>query len=88
MSRTVEQVITDLKVAAQEEIMLRESGDTSDLWQDYATPENVLLLIAKQSEWGAQVVEAARKWVKCKGRYHSEINAKALIELFEREPKP
>lgn len=27
--------------------MLRKSGDTSDKWQDEATPENVLLLIAE-----------------------------------------
>ncbi|CNF26971.1 Uncharacterised protein [Yersinia rohdei] len=47
MSRTIEQLITDLKAAAHEEIMFRESSDTSDRWQDDATPENVLLLIAE-----------------------------------------
>ncbi|WP_186372008.1 hypothetical protein [Yersinia alsatica] len=47
MSRTIESLITALKAAAQEEIMFRESGDTSDQWQDEATPENVLLLIAE-----------------------------------------
>ncbi|HHG9960368.1 TPA: hypothetical protein ACPZLH_001544 [Yersinia enterocolitica] len=45
MSRTIESLITDLKAAAQEEIMFRESGDTSDRWQDDATPENVLRLV-------------------------------------------
>lgn len=54
MSRTIEQIITALKAAAHEEIMFRESGDTSDKWQDDATPENVLKLVealsAKQSE--------------------------------------
>jgi len=39
------------------------------------------------NEWKEKVLEAARKWVKCKGRYHSEINTKALIELFEQEPR-
>ncbi|MGH1475249.1 hypothetical protein [Yersinia proxima] len=43
--------ISDLKAAAHEEIMLRESGDTSDKWQDDATPENVLLLIAELEKW-------------------------------------
>lgn len=39
--------IERLKAAAHEEIMFREAGDTSDRWQDDATPENVLLLIAE-----------------------------------------
>lgn len=54
MSRAIEQLITDLKAAAHEEIMFRESGDTSDRWQNDATPENVLKLVealsAKQAE--------------------------------------
>lgn len=45
MSESIEQLITNLKAVAHEEIMFRESGDTSDKWQDDATPENVLLLI-------------------------------------------
>ncbi len=47
MSKSIESLIAALKEAAQEEIMFRESGDTSDKWQDDATPENVLLLIAE-----------------------------------------
>ncbi|CNE40648.1 hypothetical protein [Yersinia kristensenii] len=47
MSKSIEALVTALKSAAQEEIMLRESGDTSDKWQDEASPENVLLLIAE-----------------------------------------
>ncbi|WP_406549501.1 ead/Ea22-like family protein [Cronobacter malonaticus] len=35
-----------LKAAAQEEIELRQVGDTSDNWQDLATPEAFLELIA------------------------------------------
>lgn len=34
-----------LKRAAQEEIMCRDASDTSDLWQDEASPENVLALV-------------------------------------------
>lgn len=45
MSKPIESLITDLKAAALEEIMLRDSGDTSDKWQDESSPENVLLLI-------------------------------------------
>ncbi|MFT2798827.1 hypothetical protein [Serratia sp. N21D137] len=38
-------------------------------------------------EWEEQVIEAARKFVNCKGRYHSEQNMTALIELFRQEPE-
>lgn len=47
MSRSIETLITNLKAVAHEEIMFREASDTSDKWQDEATPENVLLLIAE-----------------------------------------
>ncbi|CNI74619.1 Protein of uncharacterised function (DUF551) [Yersinia massiliensis] len=47
MSKSIEQLITNLKAVAHEEIMFRESSDTSDKWQDEVTPENVLLLIAE-----------------------------------------
>ncbi|CNI79007.1 Uncharacterised protein [Yersinia frederiksenii] len=60
MSRAIESLITALKAAAQEEIMFRESSDTSDQWQDEATPENVLLLIAEVERTGL-VVAAAQK---------------------------
>ncbi|MBW5826559.1 hypothetical protein H0I68_16070 [Yersinia kristensenii] len=55
MSKSIEALITALKAAAQEEIMLRESGDTSDKWQDEATPENVLLLIATLEMYGVLI---------------------------------
>ena len=34
-----------LREAAQEEIMLRSVSDTSDYWQDEASPEAVLALL-------------------------------------------
>lgn len=43
--------------------------------------------IARVDAWRAQVVDAARKFVKCKGRYHSELNMTALIKLFDEEPR-
>lgn len=42
-----------LKAAAEDEIMCREACDTSDLWQDVASPENVLAL--------TEALEAAEK---------------------------
>ncbi|HFV9295537.1 TPA: hypothetical protein ACIAIE_005443 [Serratia fonticola] len=38
-------------------------------------------------DWRLEVIEAARKFVNCKGRYHSEQNMTALIELFRQEPE-
>lgn len=35
----------ELREAAQEEIMLRSVSDTSDAWQDLASPEDVLALL-------------------------------------------
>ncbi|HEB9655291.1 TPA: hypothetical protein RZL14_002260 [Yersinia enterocolitica] len=50
MKKSIESLISALKAATHEEITLRESGDTSDKWQDEASPENVLLLIAEIEE--------------------------------------
>ncbi|MFO3833687.1 hypothetical protein AAHD79_16800 [Citrobacter freundii] len=44
-----------LREAAQEEIMLRSVSDTSDYWQDEASPEAVLALLAE--------LEAAEKCI-------------------------
>ncbi|MDY0929103.1 hypothetical protein SOM41_22385 [Enterobacter sp. CFBP8995] len=41
----ITELVHQLKSAAQEEIMCRESSDTSDAWQDLASPENILLLV-------------------------------------------
>lgn len=40
----INELIARMKAAAQEEIMFREACDTSDLWQEEASPENVLAL--------------------------------------------
>lgn len=40
----ITELTAKLKAAALEEIMCREACDTSDLWQDEASPENVLAL--------------------------------------------
>lgn len=39
------ELLHQLKSAAQEEIMCREASDTSDAWQDLASPENILARI-------------------------------------------
>lgn len=45
MNKLTAELLQQLKSAAQEEIMCRESSDTSDAWQDLASPENILALI-------------------------------------------
>lgn len=46
-----------LKQAAQEEIMCRESGDTSDAWQDEVSPEAILQLLAERDADRARIAE-------------------------------
>ncbi|WP_343552135.1 hypothetical protein [Pantoea sp.] len=45
MNKLTAELLHQLKSAAQEEIMCREASDTSDAWQDLASPENILTLI-------------------------------------------
>ncbi|MDM3455713.1 hypothetical protein [Citrobacter sp. Cb028] len=65
-----------LREAAQEEIMLRSVSDTSDAWQDEASPEAVLALLdelekaqAQSSAW----CEAFHKAVSVGARYEKRI---------------
>ena len=71
-----------LREAAQEEIMLRSVSDTSDAWQDEASPEAVLALLdelektqAQSSKW----CEAFHKAVSVGARYEERI---AELEVF------
>lgn len=38
-------------------------------------------------DWMVEVVKASQKLVKCKGRYHAELNYKQLEEIIKKEPK-
>lgn len=74
-----------LREAAQEEIMLRSVSDTSDAWQDEASPEAVLALLdelektqAQSSKW----CEAFHKAVSVGARYEeriAELEARTVI---------
>ncbi|HHG0451148.1 TPA: hypothetical protein ACPSK6_005292, partial [Citrobacter freundii] len=46
-----------LREAAQEEIMLRSVSDTSDAWQDEASPEAVLALLDELEAKGQRFAE-------------------------------
>lgn len=54
-----------LREAAQEEIMLRSISDTSDAWQDEASPEAVLALLDE--------LEAAKKRIAELSASHSKL---------------
>ena len=77
----ITELATVLRLAAESEIACRAEGDTSDLWQDEASPDNVLALV-EALEKAQSINAAAEKLVRCKGRYHSEQNYRALAALF------
>lgn len=56
----IDELMAKLKAAAQDEIMCREACDTSDLWQDVASPENVLALTEALEDYKAAYEEEAR----------------------------
>lgn len=61
----INELTAKLKAAAQDEIMCREACDTSDLWQDVASPENVLALTEALEDYkAAYEVEARDKEVQ------------------------
>lgn len=53
-----------LKQAAQEEIMCREADDTSDAWQDEASPDFILSLLAERDADKARIAELESRKVK------------------------
>ncbi|CRY69793.1 Uncharacterised protein [Yersinia pekkanenii] len=55
--------------------MLREGGDTSDKWQNEATPENVLLLIATLEMYGVLIEQYDAEVVRI-----SNDNMRKIVE--------
>ncbi|ECF1703321.1 hypothetical protein E1B77_20675 [Salmonella enterica subsp. enterica] len=58
-------LMATLKRAAQEELMCREASDTSDAWQDEASPENVLALVEaleKAQQQNGHLREQSAEW--------------------------
>lgn len=45
MTTDIAELATVLRLSAESEIACRAEGDTSDLWQDEASPDNVLALV-------------------------------------------
>ncbi|HHG2633075.1 TPA: ead/Ea22-like family protein [Escherichia coli] len=72
-----------LREAAQEEIMLRSAGDTSDAWQDEASPEAVLALLNELET----KEEQRANWFQMAQKLGEDLDAaeKRIAELEARE---
>ncbi|MFH2237286.1 hypothetical protein ABK650_23910 [Citrobacter freundii] len=68
-----------LREAAQEEIMLRSVSDTSDAWQDEASPEAVLALLDE--------LEAAQKRIAEQREYYEGVIADGSSRIAELEAR-
>ncbi|QLR23320.1 ead/Ea22-like family protein [Citrobacter sp. RHBSTW-01013] len=87
-----------LREAAQEEIMLRSVSDTSDAWQDEASPEAVLALLDElEKEKGYASAYEGEKWhyhqlAESEGERANRAEAKLeaaekrIAELEARQP--
>ncbi|MGQ6183074.1 hypothetical protein ACUNGU_08745 [Serratia sp. IR-2025] len=85
--KTMDELVQEAKDRASTEIFQRENGCIPQRrWSKEAEMREAWCIATTHNEWKELVVEAARKWVKCKGRHHSEQNMNALIELFKQEP--
>ena len=54
---------------------------TLNEWYELSSPANILALV-EELEKAQTIKAAAEKLVRCKGRYHSEQNYRALAALF------
>ncbi|SYT29560.1 Ead domain protein [Klebsiella pneumoniae] len=54
---------------------------TLNQWYELSSPDNILALV-EALEKAQTINAAAEKLVRCKGRYHSEQNYRALAALF------
>lgn len=75
MTTDITELAAVLRLAAESEIACRAEGDTSDLWQDEASPDSVLALVkALEKAW--RYIEELREW-----------NAGLAQESFERQQR-
>lgn len=57
MTTDITELATVLRLAAESEIAYRAEGDTSDLWQDEASPDSVLALVEALENAQQRIVE-------------------------------
>ncbi|HGY1166541.1 TPA: hypothetical protein ACNUZQ_002114 [Citrobacter braakii] len=78
-----------LREAAQEEIMLRSVSDTSDAWQDEASPEAVLALLdeleAAEKRIADQrgIILSARNFISEYAR-NGDVGAAEFVKILDR----
>ncbi|HEM8068045.1 TPA: hypothetical protein U2M10_000682 [Klebsiella aerogenes] len=60
MTTDITELAAVLRLAAESEIAYRAEGDTSDLWQDEASPDNVLALVEALEKAQTKAVEQGR----------------------------
>ncbi|SXP06052.1 Ead domain protein [Klebsiella pneumoniae] len=77
----ITELAQSLKAAADREMICLDGAETSEIWERTVTPENILALV-EALEKAQTINAAAEKLVRCKGRYHSEQNYRALAALF------
>lgn len=89
-----------LREAAQEEIMLRSVSDTSDAWQDEASPEAVMALLdeleaeqricstwRKTYEANSEKLEAAEKLIAEQREYYEGVIADGSRRIAELDSR-
>lgn len=81
MTTDITELAQSLKAAADREMICLDGAETSEIWERTVTPENILALV-EALEKAQAINAAAEKLVRCKGRYHSELNYRALAALF------
>ena len=87
-SEQIKALAARLQMKANEAKQSDDWGCDSNNFHDVATPDNILSLLAEREADKALIAElqtvraAAEKLVRCKGRYHSEQNYRALAALF------
>ncbi|WP_223240254.1 MULTISPECIES: ead/Ea22-like family protein [Citrobacter] len=82
-----------LREAAQEEIMLRSVSDTSDAWQDEASPEAVLALLDELEAAEKRIAELEARTVKLPtgtevNGFHMLIEEEVIARLRESGVNP
>ncbi len=68
----ITELATVLRLAAESEIAYRAEGDTSDLWQDEASPDNIIALVEALEKAQQQMTESENR-VRKQNRHICEL---------------
>lgn len=84
MSMTTE-LAAVLRLAAESEIAYRAEGETSDLWQDEASPENVLALVEALEAAEKRIAELEARTVKLPEPFKMAKSSSGLTYYYADE---